>query len=196
MTYLVDDDPASTPPGGPQMLDELAEANAKLATALAENAGLHAQLLVQAREAGVLDERQRMAGEIHDVLAQGLTGIVTQLEAADAAAGRPGRLAPAPGRGQAAGPRQPHRGPPLGAGAAPAAARRAPRCPTRSPRWSTAGPAHRGARRADHHRRAPGRCCPRSRRPCCGPRRRRWPTWPGTRAAGRVALTLSYMEDW
>jgi len=72
-----------------QMIDELAEANAKLAAALRENAGLHAQLLAQAREAGVLDERQRMAGEIHDVLAQGLTGIVTQLEAADAAAARP-----------------------------------------------------------------------------------------------------------
>ena len=72
-----------------QMLGELAEANAKLEAALAENAGLHAQLLTQAREAGVLDERQRMAGEIHDVLAQGLTGIVTQLEAADAADDRP-----------------------------------------------------------------------------------------------------------
>lgn len=55
---------------------------AELATALEENAGLHAQLLAQAREAGVLDERQRMAREIHDTLAQGLTGIVTQLEAA------------------------------------------------------------------------------------------------------------------
>jgi signal transduction histidine kinase len=73
-----------------QMLADLEEANVKLAAALQENAGLHAQLLVQAREAGVLDERQRMAGEIHDVLAQGLTGIVTQLEAADAAATRPG----------------------------------------------------------------------------------------------------------
>ncbi|MBM2622377.1 sensor histidine kinase [Actinoplanes sp. LDG1-06] len=72
-----------------RMIDELAEANTKLADALRENAGLHAQLLAQAREAGVLDERQRMAGEIHDVLAQGLTGIVTQLEAADAAAARP-----------------------------------------------------------------------------------------------------------
>lgn len=71
-----------------EMLEQLAAANDKLASALAENAGLHAQLLVQAREAGVLDERQRMAGEIHDVLAQGLTGIVTQLEAADQAAGR------------------------------------------------------------------------------------------------------------
>jgi len=72
-----------------EMIDQLAEANSKLAEALRENAGLHSQLLVQAREAGVLDERQRMAGEIHDVLAQGLTGIVTQLEAAEAAAERP-----------------------------------------------------------------------------------------------------------
>jgi signal transduction histidine kinase len=72
-----------------RMIEELSAANRKLAAAVTENAGLHAQLLTQAREAGVLDERQRMAGEIHDVLAQGLTGIVTQLEAADAAAGRP-----------------------------------------------------------------------------------------------------------
>jgi signal transduction histidine kinase len=64
-------------------IDQLAEANAKLAAALQENAGLHAQLLVQAHEAGVHNERQRMAGEIHDILAQGLTGIVTQLEAAE-----------------------------------------------------------------------------------------------------------------
>ncbi|GIE89109.1 sensor histidine kinase [Actinoplanes regularis] len=69
------------------VIDELAQANAKLEAALKENAGLHAQLLVQAHEAGVLDERQRMAGEIHDVLAQGLTGIVTQLEAAEAQPG-------------------------------------------------------------------------------------------------------------
>jgi signal transduction histidine kinase len=67
-----------------QMIDELAETNAKLEAAMAENVGLHAQLLAQAREAGVTDERQRMAGEIHDTLAQGLTGIVTQLEAAGA----------------------------------------------------------------------------------------------------------------
>lgn len=55
---------------------------ARLEATLAENAGLHAQLLAQAREAGVVDERQRMAGEIHDTLAQGLTGIITQLQAA------------------------------------------------------------------------------------------------------------------
>ncbi|HEY7094897.1 MAG TPA: sensor histidine kinase [Ktedonobacterales bacterium] len=56
-----------------------------LEAALEENAGLHVQLLTQAREAGVLDERQRLAREIHDTLAQGLTGIVTQLEAAEQA---------------------------------------------------------------------------------------------------------------
>jgi signal transduction histidine kinase len=63
-----------------------------LETALTENAGLHAQLLVQAREAGMLDERQRMAGEIHDTIAQGLAGIVTQLEAADHTMRRPDQL--------------------------------------------------------------------------------------------------------
>ena len=63
-------------------LAELHEANAKIEAASAENAGLHAQLLVHAREAGVLDERQQMAREIHDTLAQGLTGILTQLQAA------------------------------------------------------------------------------------------------------------------
>jgi signal transduction histidine kinase len=64
-----------------QMNVELGEANRRLEETMAENAGLHAQLLSQAREAGVLEERQRMAREIHDTLAQGITGIITQLEA-------------------------------------------------------------------------------------------------------------------
>ena len=37
------------------------------------------------RQAGVLEERQRMAQEIHDTLAQGFTSIVLQLEAAEQA---------------------------------------------------------------------------------------------------------------
>lgn len=53
-----------------------------LRQALAENEVLHAQLVQQAREAGVADERRRLAAEIHDTLAQGLAGIVTQLQAA------------------------------------------------------------------------------------------------------------------
>ena len=72
-----------------QALTEVREANQRLEATLAENAGLHEQLLTQAREAGILDERQRMAGEIHDTLAQGLTGIITQLQAAEQASGDP-----------------------------------------------------------------------------------------------------------
>lgn len=64
-------------------LAELHETNVKLEAALEENAGLHAQLLTQAREAGVLDERQRIAREMHDTLAQSLAGILTQLQAAE-----------------------------------------------------------------------------------------------------------------
>lgn len=64
--------------------EELVE---RLEAALHENAGLHAQLVVQAREAGAQDERQRLAGEIHDTLAQGLAGIITQLHAAQRSAG-------------------------------------------------------------------------------------------------------------
>ncbi|MEV6417482.1 sensor histidine kinase [Kribbella sp. NPDC051718] len=64
-------------------LQDVSEANRRLEATLAENAKLHQQLLEQAREAGVLDERQRMAREIHDTLAQGLTGIITQLQAAE-----------------------------------------------------------------------------------------------------------------
>jgi signal transduction histidine kinase len=64
------------------MIAELAQANQRLEEMMAENTGLQAQLLTQAREAGVGDERQRMAREIHDTLAQGLMGIITQLEAA------------------------------------------------------------------------------------------------------------------
>ncbi|MEU3445950.1 sensor histidine kinase [Streptomyces thermolilacinus] len=52
-----------------------------LEDALAENAALHAQLVVQAREAGVADERRRLAAEIHDTIAQGLTGVIAQLQA-------------------------------------------------------------------------------------------------------------------
>ncbi|MFB9927733.1 sensor histidine kinase [Amycolatopsis halotolerans] len=75
-----------------QALAEVHEVNLKLEAALAENAGLHARLLVQAREAGVLDERQRMAREIHDTLAQGLAGILTQLQAAEQTAAEPAVL--------------------------------------------------------------------------------------------------------
>lgn len=65
-----------------RLMEERRRTVADLRAAMKENAGLHAQLMVQAREAGVLDERQRLAQEIHDTLAQGLAGIIRQLEAA------------------------------------------------------------------------------------------------------------------
>jgi signal transduction histidine kinase len=61
-------------------IQELERTNSRLEQALEENAGLHSQLLVQAREAGVADERRRLAAEIHDTIAQGLTGIIAQLQ--------------------------------------------------------------------------------------------------------------------
>ncbi|WP_092535906.1 sensor histidine kinase [Amycolatopsis arida] len=85
--------------GGAVLSDKIAEQNearrkavAELESALEENAGLHGQLLVQAREAGVLAERQRLSREIHDTLAQGFTGIITQLEAAAQARHDPAEL--------------------------------------------------------------------------------------------------------
>ncbi|MFI6349955.1 sensor histidine kinase [Streptomyces sp. NPDC050560] len=69
-------------------IEQLAVANARLQQALDENAALHDQLLVQAREAGVADERRRLAAEIHDTLAQGLIGIIAQLQAAPGAPDR------------------------------------------------------------------------------------------------------------
>ena len=54
------------------------------ATALAaSNLHLAADAAAQGRAAGILAERQRLAHEIHDTLAQGFTSIVTQLEAAE-----------------------------------------------------------------------------------------------------------------
>jgi signal transduction histidine kinase len=66
-------------------IDELTETNAKLERTMRENAELQQQLLAQARATGVAEERRRMAREIHDTIAQGLAGIVTQLQAAQSA---------------------------------------------------------------------------------------------------------------
>jgi signal transduction histidine kinase len=70
-------------------LREARAATARLEAALTENAALQQRLVDQASTAGVLAERGRLAREIHDTLAQGLTGIVTQLQAAEHVAGDP-----------------------------------------------------------------------------------------------------------
>ncbi len=66
------------------------ETNAELVAMAAENARLHGLLVEQARATGIAGERARLAREIHDTVAQGLTGIVTQLEAIDERAVPPG----------------------------------------------------------------------------------------------------------
>ncbi|WP_228990087.1 sensor histidine kinase [Streptomyces sp. DH8] len=71
-----------------ETIAELERTNLRLEEAMAENAALHDQLLVQAREAGIDDERRRLAAEIHDTLAQGLTGIIAQLQVVTSLADR------------------------------------------------------------------------------------------------------------
>jgi signal transduction histidine kinase len=61
------------------------ESQSYLAEALAGQATLAvhmARLNEQARQAAVLEERNRIARDIHDTLAQGLTGVIVNLEAA------------------------------------------------------------------------------------------------------------------
>ncbi|MBG0821978.1 sensor histidine kinase [Planomonospora sp. ID91781] len=66
---------------------ELEGANLRLVRLGEENAELQGRLLAAARRTGVAGERGRLAREIHDTVAQGLAGIVMQLEAAEEAVG-------------------------------------------------------------------------------------------------------------
>jgi signal transduction histidine kinase len=53
----------------------------ELDRATRENLALHSQLVEQARAAGIAEERARLSREIHDTVAQGLVGVIRQLEA-------------------------------------------------------------------------------------------------------------------
>jgi signal transduction histidine kinase len=64
------------------------KSNIRVAEALASQATLAVQmarLAAQARQAAVLEERNRIARDIHDTLAQGFTGVVVNLEASSRA---------------------------------------------------------------------------------------------------------------
>lgn len=65
---------------------ERADTIVRLEHALAENARLQEKLLAQSRQSGVRDERERLAREIHDTIAQSLAGVVAQLQAAEGSA--------------------------------------------------------------------------------------------------------------
>ena len=52
----------------------------ELAEAHRENLALQGQLLQQAHQAGISEERARLSRELHDTVAQGLVGVIRQLE--------------------------------------------------------------------------------------------------------------------
>ncbi len=70
-------------PFAPSQLELLAVMGGQLAVSLR-----NAQLFADTQELATINERNRIAREIHDTLAQGLAGIIVQLQAADAWLGR------------------------------------------------------------------------------------------------------------
>lgn len=71
-------------------LDAFSDADLFTAQTLADQLGIaieNARLYKETGQIAVMEERNRMAREIHDTLAQGFTGIILQLEAAEQALG-------------------------------------------------------------------------------------------------------------
>lgn len=63
--------------------EELAASHTALQAATTETARLQEEAVRSERSAAVADERTRLAGELHDTLAQGLAGVCAQLETAE-----------------------------------------------------------------------------------------------------------------
>lgn len=66
-------------------IDRVVEQSKERAALIAELESSRAEVARLSHEAGVATERARLAGEIHDTLAQGFTSIITLLQAADPA---------------------------------------------------------------------------------------------------------------
>ncbi|SDH01218.1 sensor histidine kinase [Nonomuraea jiangxiensis] len=64
-------------------IDRLGRQNSERARLIAELDRTREELAEVSKEAGMLAERERLAGDIHDTLAQGFTGILMVLQAAD-----------------------------------------------------------------------------------------------------------------
>jgi signal transduction histidine kinase len=69
-------------------ITRIIEQSRQRAQLVAELAATRAELAAANHQAGVLAERERLAREIHDTLAQGLASVVLLLEAAEVAVGR------------------------------------------------------------------------------------------------------------
>jgi signal transduction histidine kinase len=66
-------------------VDQIATQSSERKAALQHLADTRAELATTARHAGVLEERERLARELHDTVAQSLTSVVAHLEALDQA---------------------------------------------------------------------------------------------------------------
>lgn len=66
-------------------IDRIVEQSKERAVLIAELRASRAEVARLSHEAGVAAERERLAGEIHDTLAQGFTSIITLVQAADPA---------------------------------------------------------------------------------------------------------------
>ncbi len=66
-------------------IGRIIDQSAERSQLIAQLEATRAELAAMERQAGTLEERQRLAREIHDTLAQGFTSVVMHLEAADAA---------------------------------------------------------------------------------------------------------------
>lgn len=64
-------------------IQRIAQQSSERAALIAELESSRAEVTRLSREAGAAEERARLAGEIHDTLAQGFTSIITLLQAAD-----------------------------------------------------------------------------------------------------------------
>ncbi|WP_193104474.1 sensor histidine kinase [Brachybacterium sp. FME24] len=67
-----------------RILDQRERAQREADRVNRENHQLHEQLMIGARTAGAGEERARLSREIHDTVAQGLVGVIRQLEAVGA----------------------------------------------------------------------------------------------------------------
>jgi signal transduction histidine kinase len=65
-------------------IDGIIRQNREKQSMIEELEAARSELFQAERQAGMLEERQRLAGEIHDTLAQGFTSVVMHLEAAEA----------------------------------------------------------------------------------------------------------------
>ncbi len=130
-------------------VDRIIEQSRERAELIRALEATRAELAAANRESGTLAERQRLAGEIHDTLAQGFSSIIVLLQAAEAglADAAPRRRPPPAGARRADRAGEPRRG------AGRADRRAGPRAARLGELAGRAAPGHRAGRSRDRHQR-------------------------------------------